>query len=199
VGISITAVSSKMSVVIPIVFAVMLYGDKMNLLKIIGILFAFLAFYLTFKKNVQLRVHRRFLLLPLIIFISNGTIDTVLKYTEHHFIRGDLILFLSMVFVVALCAGLLVLVVNSIFSKTRIYLKNIISGIILGLLNFSSTYYFLMALGVFQSTVVFPILNVGIVALSALTAFFIFREKLSTVNWIGVLLAIVAIISIAYA
>jgi len=199
VGISITAVSSKMSVVIPIVFGVMLFNDNMTLLKVVGIIFAFLAFYLTFKKNVQLRVHRRFLILPVIIFISNGTIDTLLKYTEHHYIQGDLILFLSMVFLIALVAGLSIVLVNSFFTKTRIYLKNIIGGIVLGLLNFASTYYFLMAMGVFQVSVVIPILNVGIVALSALAAFFIFREKLSLVNWIGIFIAIIAILAIAYA
>jgi uncharacterized membrane protein len=100
---------------------------------------------------------------------------------------------------VALCAGFLILVTRSFFTKQKIYLRNIIGGFFLGLLNFSATYYFLMALGEFQSSVVFPIMNVGIVALSALTAFFIFREKLALINWIGILLAIVAILAIAYA
>ncbi len=199
VGISITAVSSKMSVVIPIFFAVFLYGDEMNALKITGVIFAFLAFYLTFKKNVQLKLNRRFLILPVLLFISNGTIDTLLKFTEHNYIQDDLILFLSMVFLVALGAGLLILLVSSFLTKQKIRLINIIGGFLLGLFNFSSTYYFLMALGVFQSSVVFPILNVGIVALSALTAFFIFKEKLALVNWIGILLAIIAILAIAYA
>lgn len=199
VGISITAVSSKMSVVIPIVFAVILYDEKLNFLKIIGILFAFLAFYLTFKSNEQIRLHKRFLILPVLLFISNGSVDTLLNFTERRHIEGDLILFLSVVFLVALIAGLIVLLFNSFFSKIRFRFINIIAGTLLGLLNFSSTYYFLMALGSLESCVVFPILNVGIVAMSALTAFFIFREKLSIVNWIGVLLAMAAILSIAYA
>ncbi|MCD4681205.1 MAG: EamA family transporter [Bacteroidales bacterium] len=199
VGISITAVSSKMSVVIPIVFAVILYHDKMNLLKAVGIIIAFFAFYLTFKQNIQLKLHRRFIILPVLLFISNGTIDTLLKLTEHRHINDDLILFLSMIFLVALGAGLLVLLVNYFFVKKKIHFRNIIAGTILGLLNFSATYYFLKALGIFQSSVVFPILNVGIVALSALTAFFIFKEKLALINWIGIFLAIIAILAIAYA
>lgn len=199
VGISITAVSSKMSVVIPIIFAVILYGEKLNFLKIAGIIFALLAFYLTFKRNVQIRLHKRFLILPALLFLSNGSIDTVLNFTEQRYIQGDLILFLSVVFLVALLAGLLLLVINRFFIKRKIMFRNLIAGTLLGLLNFSSTYYFLMALGVLESSVVFPILNVGIVALSALTAFFVFREKLSLINWIGVMLAIVAILAIAWA
>jgi uncharacterized membrane protein len=198
VGVSITAVASKMSVVIPVLFGVFLFQDAMNFLKVSGILIALLAFYLTFKKNVQLRVHKRFLVLPVIIFISNGTVDTLLKFTEHHHITDDLILFLSMVFLVALIVGLAVFVGSSFIAKTSFKTKHLVGGLFLGILNFSSTYYFLKALGTFQVSVVIPILNVGIVSLSALTALFFFKEKLTLINWIGVSLAIAAIVMITY-
>ena len=83
--------------------------------------------------------------------------------------------------------------------KQKIHLRNIIGGMILGFLNFGTTYYLIMAMGVFQSTVLFPVQNVGIVVLSALAGFIIFKEKLSVINWIGILLSIIAILLIAFA
>ena len=87
------------------------------------------------------------------------------------------------------------------FSMNRkpLLYRNIIAGIILGLINFGSTFYILKAMGIFKSSVVFPITNAGIVSLSALIGYFFFREKLKLVNWIGIGLAIIAIIMIANA
>ncbi|MEA3476964.1 MAG: EamA/RhaT family transporter, partial [Bacteroidota bacterium] len=73
------------------------------------------------------------------------------------------------------------------------------AGIILGLINFGSTYYIIKSMASFESSVVFPIVNVGIVSLSTLTGFFIFREKLSWINWLGIFLSLTAIMLIAYA
>jgi uncharacterized membrane protein len=48
-----------------------------------------------------------------------------------------------------------------------------------------------------SSSVIFPVNNMGIVLLSALLAWIVFKEKLSPVNWTGIVLSVVAIIMIA--
>ena len=83
--------------------------------------------------------------------------------------------------------------------KRPVSYKTIIAGTILGLLNFGSTFYILKSMGVYESAVVFPVANAGIVSLSALTGYILFREKLSRMNWAGILLAILAILLIANA
>ncbi len=197
VGVALTSVASKMSVVIPVTFGVILYGESMDLLKITGITAALVAFYLTFKKKEKQKVHAVYLLYPLLMFLGNGTNDTIMKYAEHYLVRGDLILFLTMIFLFSLVIGIVIFIVRLIMGLSVIRLKNILAGVLLGLLNFGSTYYILRAMGVYESSVVFPLVNTSIVMLSALTGFFVFREKLSTVNWAGILLSIVAILIIA--
>ncbi len=198
VGVAITAVSSKMSVIIPVGVGVVLLGDSFSLLKIIGIIAALFAFYFTMKKGGKLKISSAYFYLPFLLFLGNGSIDGILKYTEHYFVNDETILFLSIIFLISFILGILVLLIKFIKIKQKIKVKNIIGGSILGIMNFSTTYFLIMAMGVFQSSVLFPINNVGIVTLSALAGLFIFREKLSITNWIGISLSICAILLISF-
>jgi uncharacterized membrane protein len=59
-------------------------------------------------------------------------------------------------------------------------------------------YFVLAALHDYQSgSVVIPIINVGIIALSAVVSFFFFQERLTWKNLIGIGLAILAILLIS--
>ena len=49
-----------------------------------------------------------------------------------------------------------------------------------------------------NSSAIIPINNMGIVLFSSLMAWLLFKEKLSFINWIGIMLALGAIALIAY-
>ena len=66
--------------------------------------------------------------------------------------------------------------------------------------NFGSIYFLLAMLGVgWERSVVFPINNVAVILFSVFVALLFFKEKLSKLNWFGIILAIAAIVLIAYA
>jgi uncharacterized membrane protein len=197
VGVALTSVASKMSVVIPVIFGVILYNESMGLIKATGIIAALTAFYLTFKKKEKQKIQAIYLLYPVLMFLGNGTNDTIMKYAEHHYVTDDLILFLTVIFLVSLIIGLFIFIIKLISGKAVIQVRSVLAGIILGLLNFGSTYYILKAMGVFESSVVFPLANSSIVMLSALTGFIAFKEKLTRTNWAGIALSIIAILIIA--
>lgn len=201
VGIAITAVSSKMSVVIPVIAGVILLkNDTLSLLKIAGILIALIAFYLTFKKKEPVNLRRRYALLPVLLFLGNGTNDTLQSFVTNVYgisKSGHVPVLLIIIFATALCIGLLVTGYQRIILGVLIQKRSVLAGVLLGLLNYFSTYFFLMTLDKLPNSVFFPVFNAGIVTLSALTGFFVFREKLRPVNWVGIGLAIAAIIIIA--
>ncbi len=198
-GVAITAVFSKMSVVIPVIAGIFLFAEHMNLLKVLGITATLLAFILVFYKKEKSKLKWSVIILPILIFFGNGIIDTSLKYIEHHFISNDYTLFLTWIFIIALIIGAIVSFVKFLSNKQTFKIRNIIGGTILGLLNYTTTYFMLLAMNRFQSNVLFPIQNVGIVMFSALLGLVFFKEKLSTTNWLGILLSISAILLIAYA
>lgn len=201
VGVALTSVASKMSVVIPVIAGLLLLQEKISWLAASGVVIALVAFYLTLGGGKNRSFPRKYVILPLLLFLGNGVNDTLMKYSEHHFVAdtNDLILFLSVIFLTSLVVGLSISAKRFIDNKQRISLYTIVGGTILGLINFGSTFYILKAMGIYSSSVVFPVTNAGVVSLSALAGFLFFREKLSIRNWIGILLAILAILLIANA
>lgn len=196
-GISITAISSRMSVVMPVALGFLIFNDPVNIFKITGIALALIAFYLTSKKDKKINVNPKYAWLPVLLFIAVGTNDSMFKIAEHFYIGDDFVVFLATAFGVALILGLAVLLIKRIESKEKFAVKNLVAGIILGLLNWFSTLYFLKGLDIFDVSVFVPLYNIGVVALSAIIGFLVFKEKLTKLNWIGILLAIVAIFLIA--
>ena len=78
-------------------------------------------------------------------------------------------------------------------------------GILLGGVNFGSIFFLVRALNyisssgrVIDSSVIFGVNNTGIVALSVLVGFWIFKGRLQPINWMGIALSAVALILFAF-
>ncbi len=195
-GITVSSVSGRMSVIIPIVFSILYENELVGLLKVTGIVFALLALFLmVFRENNQ-PVDRRLLFLPFIMFFGMGTIDSLIKYSQAEFLETvHLTSFMTLLFGISAISASLFHLVRPKKSRT-FNKKTVFFGLLLGLVNFGSLFFFVLALsqsGV-DSSVIFGINNIGIVTLSILFALLVFREKLSKLNWIGVLLAFITII-----
>lgn len=196
-GVAVTAISSRMSVVIPVSLGFLIFGDTSGIVKITGIITGLIAFYLTSKKDKKIAVNSAYIFLPLLLFLAVGTNDSLMKAAEHFYITTDFVPFLATSFGFALIFGLIVFAYKNSRQKNRFEVKNIIAGIFLGLLNWYSTLFVLKGLDLFEVSVFIPVYNVGVVTLAALAGYSIFKEKLSKLNRIGILLAVLAIILIA--
>lgn len=199
-GVAITAISSKISVVIPVFIGALLYANEsLSLMKILGLAFAIISFLLVFSNNANMKINPRFIFLPIILFLANGLNDTMMTYAQRKFDGFNTMLFVSCIFFFSMILGIVWMSINYFALKQKIYFRNIIAGILLGLLNFLSTYYFFKGVETIESAVFFPILNTGIVSVSAIIGYFVFKERLNTINWIGILIAMGTIVFIAFA
>jgi len=194
-GVAVTAISSRMSVIIPVSLGFLVFGDTAGWTKISGIILALVAFYFTSKRNKTVKVNTKYVYLPLLLFLAVGINDSMLKVAEHFFISGDFVVFLATAFGIALILGIIVLLVKG--RNETFALRNIGAGIVLGLLNWFSTLYFLKGLDIFQVSFFVPVYNVGVVALASLLGFVLFKEKPTVSKLIGIGLAILAIVLIA--
>jgi multidrug transporter EmrE-like cation transporter len=195
-GVSITAVASRMSVLIPVVAGFVIFNDRLNALKVAGIILAIFSFYLIFKPREKVVVRLKRIVLPALLFFGIGTNDAMMKYIQHNYLTNDLSLFLTILFFVAFIIGLIVMLITLINGKEAFSVKNVFWGFILGSFNFGSTYFFIQSMSVFESSVFFPVVNVSIVVLSSLIGLFIFKEKLRWINWLGIMVALTAIVII---
>ena len=189
-GLSVASVASKMSVIIPVLFGIYVYNESIGLYKIIGIILALIAVYLTSLKQKGDVVLTRSILLPILLFFGSGIIDTFINY----FAPDDKIpLFSATIFAIA---GIIGIVILSFKSKSHFKIKSIPFGVALGIVNYCSIYFLLKALRVdgFESSTLFTINNVAIVAVSTLVGLLLFKEKISTKNWIGIGIAMISIL-----
>lgn len=201
-GIAVTSVASKMSVVIPIIFSLFYFNEQINAPKITGIFLAVLSVFMTTYNRDKARKKGIYVvLLPVVLFLGAGLIDSLIKYTQEVHIAGQsTIIFSSVLFSISALTGL----IFSFFRKDRWETKKIIqtaiAGLILGVVNFGSLYGLIMALEskIFDSSIIFGINNMGIVVLSVVIALLFFGEKLSLLNKAGIVLSIITIIFLSY-
>ena len=197
-GLSVASVSSKMSVVIAIIFGVWYYEESLGFVKLFGILLALIAVYLTSVKEKKETTEKQVsLLFPILLFIGSGAIDTSLKFVETTFVQqGGVPLFSATIFGCAFILGMTILLYQIVKGTFRFEFKNILGGILLGVPNYFSIVYLLKALSTdgMESSTAFTLNNVGIVILSTLFGLFIFKEKLIWKNWLGIVIAIVSIL-----
>lgn len=195
-GVSVAAISGKMSMIIPVVFGIIIYKEPISGLKIFAIVLALVAVYLTSVKGKGV-VNTKLLYLPMILFLGSGILDTLLKYVEKNYVLSDEVsVFIGTIFLNAMLIGVVVLLINKKLKEGYFEAKNILAGFVLGVFNYYAMYFLvksLQTIGKLDSSRVFTLNNIGIVLLSALLGFILFQEKFSTKNKIGILFAIISV------
>ncbi len=137
-------------------------------------------------------------ILPLAVFVVAGTIESGLTLAQRRFDAGSSAAYTVTLF---LWAGLLGLAA-ALFGPApkdgpRFTLRDVVGGIALGIPNFFSIHLILVALQEgLPPAVVFPVLNVATIVLGTILAVTLFGERLSDKQWVGMALAVVAIVLI---
>jgi len=201
IGIAITSVATKISLCIPIIFGFIYYGDQFSFLKISGICLALISIYFTSKKDTEQKENsQNYILIPVVLFVCTGLIDLIFIYSQESYeivAKGLELKFSAVLYSIAGCIGVPILIVKLLRGR-KIELKNVIAGFVLGIPNVLSIVFFLKSLHHFpESTFVFPINNMGIVAASAIFASVLFKEHLSKINWLGIVIAMLSILLIS--
>lgn len=200
-GISNTSVANKMSLIIPVIAGIFLYSESITWVIVVGIILALVSVILTSVKEKSMRLSKNGTFILILIFFGSGLIDIMMKYMQHHYLsENEGAAFVMVIFMAAAIFGLLWMLISQRDRFRNFNRASIIGGIALGIPNFGSIYFLILALekSGLQSSVLYPINNMGIVGFSALLGIIIFREKISFINFIGILLAIAAIALIAF-
>jgi drug/metabolite transporter (DMT)-like permease len=201
-GVALTSIAVKMSMAISMLFMIMLYREHLSLLKITGILFAFLGVFLvTFSRKESSNVKGALWML-IALFFGSGFLDFVLNYVQKYELN-DLTpsLFSAFGFGLAGLIGLAILIVQLVTKKAVFSPRSILAGVILGIPNYFSIYLLIVSYkstGWTDSTVL-AVINVSVVLISALIGFIAFKENVNLRKIIGLVAAIAAIIILYFA
>lgn len=201
-GPTLTSVSARMSLVIPVMFGIIYFGESSPWWKMAGFFLAVPAVIFSSRQSAGGKTNLKYLPLALLLFAGNGFIDTMLSFSQQEKVgENEKSLFIITVFLCATLIGITWFFVSGQFKKNLGNpLKNITGGFILGIINFLSLYCVLSALASneMESSVFFAFLNIGIIITTALGSMLIFKEKLSGWNFFGIGLATIAIVLVGW-
>lgn len=204
-GVAVASVANKLSLIIPVILSVYLYKETVAGWKAVGVGLALVAVVLTCytktEKGHTGQKNKWVYLLPLVLFISSGLLDALINHVQLTYVttenNND---YLVSSFFSAATIGSLLLLIQLIRKKQVFVWKNLLAGVLIGIPNYFSIWclvHFLQE-SPWQTSASIPVNNMGIVLFSAVVAWVLFKERLTKINWLGILLSIVAIYLIAF-
>lgn len=192
-GTALATVSARLSVLIPVLTSIIFYAESPNIKMLLGFSLALITlylFYLSLKNHgtIEGRRGKYFYLLSLLIGI--GFVDLSMKIFEQNFPIFEKGVFVFTIFFSAFIYTSLYLIIKKIkFDKGTFNL-----GLMLGVPNVLSINFLLAALNELPAIVVFPVMNIGVIVITAVVAYLIWNEEINLYGKIALAFGIAAII-----
>ena len=187
--------AQRLSLFLPILAAFLIFHETLSQSKVVGIVLAFVGlFCLLSKPNQQSAVDFRGVLGLIGVWFGYGIIDILFKQVAKSGGAFPTTLFIA--FSLAAC----IMFIYLLFKRTQWNVASVVGGIILGVLNFFNILFYIKAHQSFGSnpTLVFAGMNIGVICLGTITGALIFKEKISKVNWLGIVFSLCAIFCLYY-
>ncbi|KQC00923.1 EamA family transporter [Pedobacter sp. Hv1] len=196
-GLARTDIAQRLSLFISLCAAYFLFNESFDRLKYVGLVFGLVAIVFTmYRKTDSLSTKKGWLYL-LLVFVGFGIIDvcfklvsqiTIIPYTTSLFLIFCLAFVLSLSYILYL----------SITKQTKLQLVNFICGCVLGFFNFGNILFYLKAHREMADnpSTVFAAMNIGVIIAGSIIGIFLFKERLSKLNYFGLVLALAAIVLI---
>ncbi len=203
VGMVATDAAQRLSLIIPIIAAFLLFGEVLTGTRILGLALGFLALGAliyrpkqTNNSNVssnnktnQMTHKHSALRTPLWLFgvwAGYGVIDILFKQVAKQGTAFPLTLFVSFGL-----AGVL-LFVYLLITRVRWQGNALVAGLLLGALNMGNIYAYVRAHQMLSDSpsIVFTGMNVGVIAVATIIGVGVFKESLNRINMLGLLLAV---------
>jgi drug/metabolite transporter (DMT)-like permease len=123
-------------------------------------------------------------------------VDSLVKFAQETYVTDDISsVFTALLFAISFLVGLIIMLFKPSSFKDFKNPRLLLLGTGLGIVNYGSIYFLIRALNskVLDSSVIFGINNIAIVALSAMIGYVFFKERLTKINWFGMIICIFAI------
>jgi drug/metabolite transporter (DMT)-like permease len=206
IGVAVASVANKLSLIIPVVLSVYLYNETVQGWKLVGVILALAAVVLTCYQNKNTdgkgkTVNKWIYILPVALFIGSGLLDALINHVQQQYVNDEnKNAYLISSFLSAAVIGSTILIIQYVRGRLQFSFRHLLAGIIIGVPNYFSIWCLVRFLknSPWQSSASIPVNNMGIVLFSSVAAWLLFRERLSRINWMGIILSLIAIYLIAF-
>ena len=173
-GLAMASVFMRLGVVLSTLIAIVFFHETPKITQGAGILLAVLSILLIHSDGYEKRKSASKWLLP-VLLVCGGITDSIANTFDKigNPAVKDYYLFYTFSAAFLCAAGVMLL------RHERIRTWEIVSGLLIGIPNYFSTRFLLLALGRLPAVIVYPAVNTGTIVLISLAGVFLFRETLS--------------------
>ncbi|HEY2623017.1 MAG TPA: EamA/RhaT family transporter [Dyella sp.] len=192
-GIVRTDAAQRLSLMISLLAAFLLFGETLSASRGAGVALGLLALACMVWRTERRDGEGSGWLWPLVVFAGFGAIDILFKLVAKA--GTPFAASLQAMFALALVVAFGLQLWRRWYERVRLTLRDAIAGFLLGLANFGNIVFYVRAHQALPDhpALVFASMNLGVVALGALVGLLAFRERLSRLNFLGLILALLAI------
>ncbi|MCS7162902.1 MAG: hypothetical protein NZ958_06240 [Bacteroidia bacterium] len=195
-GVGLTGMLAKLSVVIPIGFTAMVVGERLTAPQKVGLLLgvgAILALHAPYLQGGRWRALLEALPIGFLVWLGNGVIDSLFKLSQPYW-QGLSTLHVPLLIMVV--AGVVGLLIHSFQKRLGLLFQPRLwaGALLLGGTNLLSIVFYLQGLKALPAATFFLWNNLGIVLLSGLVGILAFRERLTPAVGLGYALGVAALV-----
>lgn len=194
-----TEIAQRLAVILSLLAAYVLFGEKLSQLKLIGVVFGVVAILCIIigqasEKSAK-SLNFKSALFLCTVWVGYAVVDILLKYSSN--LGLQFAVTLNLAFISAFIISITYLAIT----QPNWQPKNIVMGLILGGLNFANIALYIKAHMIFKDTpsIVFAGMNILVVVLGVLSGVVLFKERLKAYTWIGLICGVVAVLFLARA
>lgn len=196
-GLARTDIAQRLSLFISLCAAYFLFNENFDRLKYVGLIFGFAAIIFTMYRKSESAAAKQSWLYLLLVFAGFGLIDVLLKLVSQITVM-PFTTSLFLIFCICFVLSLAYILYLASIKKTKLQLINFICGCVLGFFNFGNILFYLKAHQAMSEnpSTVFASMNMGVIITGSFIGIVLFKERLSKLNYLGLVLALAAIILI---
>ena len=187
-GVSLPSTFMKLGVVVPTVMALTLFGEKPTFVQIAGIILVLVSILMMRSEKGSAQVTSYASLIALLLV--GGMASAMTKVYDYYGVTALENHFLFYNFAVAF----LLCVVLCVLRGQRLAPADALFGVLVGVPNYFSTLFLLMALETVPAIVAYPASSVGSIVLILLCGRFFFRERLTKKQLIAIGVILVSLV-----
>ena len=206
IGVASSTVVGSLSMLMPIGFGVVLWGEDPSLFQMVGVVLAIVSLSMIGDKPKHKKgeldpepdkassVSTTVRIAAIVIFFLLCGLSRLAQAAFRYMCEGERfelkMQFVLAAFVVASFPSIGVMIARG----RKLLLMEVVFGVALGMANMLQVLFILEALNVFEGFIVFPVASAGGLMLTTLVATIVFGERLSIKTYIGISIATVALV-----
>lgn len=185
--------AQRLSLFLPLLAAFALFGEPLTLRKAAAVLLAFTALFCVLRRRAPAAAASadgRAWLWPLGVWLAYGVVDVLFKQVAKTGAAFSGALLIAFALSGIVMAGYLLL------RRTEWQARHLLAGMALGVANFGNIVTYIRAHQALPNNpaLVFSTMNMGVIAVGTVVGALVFRERLSGLNLLGLVLAGAAIL-----